>query len=73
VHEGYEERPMAWHTAHPDAGFDHPTHRDPGMRLEIPSYVRRADNGFGCLGVADKRTGGMYDSYNDASLASSGR
>jgi hypothetical protein len=39
------------------------------MRLEIPGYVRWADNGFGCLAVADERTGGMYDSYNHACLA----
>jgi hypothetical protein len=69
LHEGYEDRLMAWHTAHPDEGFDHLTDRDPGMRLEIPSYIRWADNGFDCLAVVDERTGGMYDSYNHASLA----
>jgi hypothetical protein len=55
--------------AHPDQGFDHLTDRDPGTRLEIPGYVRWADNGFGCLAVADERTGGIYDSYNHACLA----
>jgi hypothetical protein len=69
LHEGYEDRLMAWHTAHPDEGFDHLTDRDPGMHLEIPGYVRWADNGVGCLAIADARTGGMHDSYNHASLA----
>jgi hypothetical protein len=50
----------------PHEGFDHLTDRDPGMHLEI---VRWADNGFGCLAIADARTGGMCDSYNHASLA----
>lgn len=69
LHEGYEDRLMAWHAAHPDQGFNHLADRDPGMQLEIPGYVRWADNGFGCLAVADARTGGTYDSYNHACLA----
>lgn len=69
LHEGYEDRLMAWHAAHPDLSFDHLTDRDPGMRLEVPGYVVWADNGFGCLTIADERTGGMHDSYNHACLA----
>jgi hypothetical protein len=69
LHEGYEDRLMAWHAARPDQGFDHLTDRDPGMRLEVPGYVVWADNGFGCLAIADERTGGMHDSYNHACLA----
>ena len=69
LHEGYEDRLIAWHAAHPDQGFDHLTDRDPVMRLEVPGYVRWADNGFGCLAVVDERTDGMYNSYNHASLA----
>ncbi|MGH3278306.1 MAG: hypothetical protein ACRDNW_04120 [Trebonia sp.] len=69
LHEGYEDRLMAWHAAHPDQGFDHLTDRDPSMRLEVPGYVVWDDNGFGCLAIADERTGGMHDSYNHACLA----
>jgi hypothetical protein len=34
VNEGYKDRLMTWHTAHPDDGFvfDHLTDRDPGIR-----------------------------------------
>jgi hypothetical protein len=69
LHEGYEEQLLAWHVGHPDEGFDHIADRAPGMRLEIPRYVGWADNGFGCLAIGDERTGGMYDSYNQQSLA----
>jgi hypothetical protein len=69
LHEGYEDRLLAWHIAHPDEGFDHLADHDPGMGLEIPAYVRWTDNGFGLLAVADERTGGIYDGYNHESLA----
>jgi hypothetical protein len=69
LHEGYEDRLLAWHVAHPNQGFDYLADRDPGVRLEIPDYVLWADNGFGCLAVADERTGGMHDSYNHVCLA----
>lgn len=69
LHEGCEDRLLAWHVAHPDEGFDHLADRDPGTRLEVPGYVRWADNGFGLLAVADERTGGVYDAYNQQSLA----
>lgn len=69
LHEGYEDLLLAWHVAHPDEGFDHLADRDPSTRLEIPVYVRWADNGFGHLAIADERTGGWYDRYNDESLA----
>ena len=68
LHEGREDRLLAWHAAHPGEGFDHLAGRDPGTRLEIPGYVVWAGNGFGGLAVADERTGGRHDSYNHACL-----
>lgn len=69
LHEGHEDRLLAWHVAHPDDGYDHLAERDPAARLAVPGYVRWTDNGTGLLAVADERTGGVYDGYNHQSLA----
>lgn len=69
LHEGREDRLLAWHADRPELGFDHLADRDPGMRLEVPGYVVWLDNGFGGLALADERTGGMHDSYNHQCLA----
>jgi hypothetical protein len=69
LHQGREDRLLAWHAAHPGEGFDHLADRDPGMRLEIPGYVRWGPSGYGGLAVADERTGGMHGGYNHACLA----
>jgi hypothetical protein len=69
LHEGREDRLLAWHAAHPEEGTDHLAGFATGIRLEIPGYVRWAGNGSGGAAVADQRTGGAHDSYNHACLA----
>jgi hypothetical protein len=69
LHDGREDRLLAWHAAHPEESTDHFAVRGLGMRLEIPGYVLWVGNGFGGAAVADQRTGGTHDGYNHACLA----
>jgi hypothetical protein len=69
LHEGREDRLLAWHAAHPEGGFDHFADCSPGMRLEIPGNVLWGPSGDDGLAVAYERTGGMHGGYNQACLA----
>jgi hypothetical protein len=69
LHEGREDLLLAWHIAHLEPEFDHLSGPGPGMRLQIPGYIRCSGNGSGGLAIADERTRGGHGAYNHECLA----